>query len=816
MATERLEPIESCFDESLNEFGALQGLRFLKDLIEINQANENSAPPLHPDQELQTSTPGLNPNNTSNISVWLEDARAQESLWESYEPPEELSHFHPTTDDKIQSIIKRTLLRKKEIAAFQWPHNIETSVPNHVRTDWAIAAHGGGETKVAASVDGKRGPGRSVGSTSASISTNYAEKSFQSLITKHSHSSRSSVSSSGAALTEQLSASRNSDSGLAVGSHDLASLDSREPSESSYSRKVKRFWRDRRGEAAVFKISLEGLSLSIRLRNNGYASGLSLENLRFPRLIGGIAHTVAAQNGLHFTANLRKTGRSDVLTVEITFAPHAEDTIIKMDFALEAVLQESERNGWRRCYNCRTMVELSVGCRHITCKCGAEFCYVCGARWKTCPCTESDQARRQEQIVRQRNQFDEEARAVADAIRQVEELERREAEEEERMVLEQERRDEQRRQEEAERMQREEEERQIAIQAEYMTLKAELRSVQNEQRVLLNKRHHEDMKRLHEQMVRSEAQSIVDRQQRQLRIEAEKEGAIHQLEMVHAEALRQMEHRHEEEEDDYFIGIRAHLRGKPNREAREKTAVEKIKKTQSEEKQSLASEHDTARSHLLHDGANMQRAMDQLQEARQAALEREEEFLHQVQDQVAADLKWFEIITFDRDILLLEEEHHHLRPTEPFVVPTRPTPEPKRPRPLNPRPTIPRRSSARPPPQGTQPTRAPPPPPLPSPQPPGSPLAELLPEPSSRAPSTTSTTRSPPQRPSPPSTDHIVRKDVPTADRPLASLAELKLEARRISSAKTGCEHPHVRGVRRGVVAPPYWQVPRWGEGTRV
>lgn len=31
---------------------------------------------------------------------------------------------------------------------------------------------------------------------------------------------------------------------------------------------------------------------------------------------------------------------------------------------------------------CRALVELAHGCNHITCKCGAEWCYKCGALWR--------------------------------------------------------------------------------------------------------------------------------------------------------------------------------------------------------------------------------------------------------------------------------------------------------------------------------------------------------------------------------------------------------------------------------------------------
>jgi len=45
------------------------------------------------------------------------------------------------------------------------------------------------------------------------------------------------------------------------------------------------------------------------------------------------------------------------------------------------VLQMGEKSGWRRCYKCRTLVELTQGCSHITCRCKAQFCYICGAVW---------------------------------------------------------------------------------------------------------------------------------------------------------------------------------------------------------------------------------------------------------------------------------------------------------------------------------------------------------------------------------------------------------------------------------------------------
>lgn len=51
------------------------------------------------------------------------------------------------------------------------------------------------------------------------------------------------------------------------------------------------------------------------------------------------------------------------------------------DRDLDAVLKIGETSGWRRCFKCRALVELAQGCTHITCRCKAQFCYICGAAW---------------------------------------------------------------------------------------------------------------------------------------------------------------------------------------------------------------------------------------------------------------------------------------------------------------------------------------------------------------------------------------------------------------------------------------------------
>ncbi|KAL3677803.1 hypothetical protein R1sor_020759 [Riccia sorocarpa] len=51
---------------------------------------------------------------------------------------------------------------------------------------------------------------------------------------------------------------------------------------------------------------------------------------------------------------------------------------------------------WQQCKKCRRLIELAHGCYHITCRCGHEFCYTCGAprinKRATCKCLLWDEA----------------------------------------------------------------------------------------------------------------------------------------------------------------------------------------------------------------------------------------------------------------------------------------------------------------------------------------------------------------------------------------------------------------------------------------
>jgi len=77
-------------------------------------------------------------------------------------------------------------------------------------------------------------------------------------------------------------------------------------------------------------------------------------------------------------------------------------------------METVKEKGWQRCYSCAAVVELKEGCNHMTCRCTAEFCMVCGLKWKSCDCPWfsyeqidahlGNPARYQEQIDRRREQ----------------------------------------------------------------------------------------------------------------------------------------------------------------------------------------------------------------------------------------------------------------------------------------------------------------------------------------------------------------------------------------------------------------------------
>ncbi|KAK6362195.1 hypothetical protein TWF730_005891 [Orbilia blumenaviensis] len=61
------------------------------------------------------------------------------------------------------------------------------------------------------------------------------------------------------------------------------------------------------------------------------------------------------------------------------------------DKDMAMLLETAKQEGWSKCSKCNYLVELTMGCFHMTCRCGYQFCYLCGVQWKTCNCQQSSE-----------------------------------------------------------------------------------------------------------------------------------------------------------------------------------------------------------------------------------------------------------------------------------------------------------------------------------------------------------------------------------------------------------------------------------------
>ncbi|KAK7678686.1 hypothetical protein QCA50_018268 [Cerrena zonata] len=57
------------------------------------------------------------------------------------------------------------------------------------------------------------------------------------------------------------------------------------------------------------------------------------------------------------------------------------------------VLELGRHSQWARCPGCEALIELNLGCYHMTCRCKTEFCYLCRAKWKRCQCPQWEERR---------------------------------------------------------------------------------------------------------------------------------------------------------------------------------------------------------------------------------------------------------------------------------------------------------------------------------------------------------------------------------------------------------------------------------------
>ncbi|KAI9369058.1 hypothetical protein BJX61DRAFT_545952 [Aspergillus egyptiacus] len=71
------------------------------------------------------------------------------------------------------------------------------------------------------------------------------------------------------------------------------------------------------------------------------------------------------------------------------YCPHQPET--------QQFLELAREKGWKKCYRCGYWVERGPGCRHILCRCGAQFCYDCARPWTECNCISRESSPRRDQ-----------------------------------------------------------------------------------------------------------------------------------------------------------------------------------------------------------------------------------------------------------------------------------------------------------------------------------------------------------------------------------------------------------------------------------
>ncbi|KAI0135157.1 hypothetical protein F4814DRAFT_436915 [Daldinia grandis] len=242
----------------------------------------------------------------------------------------------------------------------------------------------------------------------------------------------------------------------------------------------------------------------------------------------------------------------------------------------------AEEEGWKRCYGCRAYVEHGEACQHMTCRCGAEFCYVCGARWRTCACTMEQLAvvKRDAETRRQARQDKEaqEEAEIQEALRLVAEFEREEALKAELLRQEQERLAEERRARLLEERIRREGERRRAVEVKYLELCEVFVNVHELQRIIVQRDHSAEEARL-----RNQGATALEELQEKQKAEREKLSAVTRIKLARREKVLKREYvaRVAEEhqiEEQYHTQLKEYWSRKKDGEAKIEAAMKQLKR----------------------------------------------------------------------------------------------------------------------------------------------------------------------------------------------------------------------------------------------
>ncbi|KAG4410992.1 hypothetical protein IFR04_015877 [Cadophora malorum] len=369
--------------------------------------------------------------------------------------------------------------------------------------------------------------------------------------------------------------------------------------------------------------------------------------------------------------NFAKCPKCSKRTCTLCRGPYHNGSDCPQDPALQATANLAEMEGWKRCYSCHAYVEHNKGCRHMTCRCKAQFCYVCGDRWKTCSCTDEQLLNIQAQVASRREE------AAAQTQRTVAENARRAAEEEELRQILQEIADFERAEEErlaaeleaarireeaeqrirAEERRRMEEERLAAVNRKFRQLSVELEILTDVQRVLMAERYEFEV-----EVLKKEKQDALDT----LAIKHPAEMNALTMESQHriaeSEAKFEQEYqvRLEDEhriEDDYVTQLRAFYNGKPEAEYRIREARDELRESQVKEYRFWDAYRRKQLAAVREGESRKVEALRVRQESERKAVEgRASIDKVEWQRKVWAEGQWVDAVTAERSAILMEME----------------------------------------------------------------------------------------------------------------------------------------------------------------
>jgi hypothetical protein len=357
------------------------------------------------------------------------------------------------------------------------------------------------------------------------------------------------------------------------------------------------------------------------------------------------------------------------------------------DFGLEATLDVAESEGWQRCYSCRAMVELTTGCHHITCKCGAQFCYICGVKWRTCGCSSADAQSRREDLLRRRTERDAamqaEAEEVAQAIAQVEafeqqqaEIRRAEEEEERRREAEELARLEQMRLEEEERREKEDKEMErqrvevmkMSVKEREVFLKETMGKIIHFQQSTLTSRHEMEVHSCIATLEQEESHRRLEAEAMTRRIISNIERRMKTLKNKHKAELDALDTK-EHDSDDIFVNVQIFVAGKLTREEQERRATEEFVNGFKREVEKMQKAKDKARfeerSKIEERQKTDIKTLEEHSRMEQGVVDRSNERINLVAMRcrrekmdslglaISVDRKWFELVT-ERRMRMLE------------------------------------------------------------------------------------------------------------------------------------------------------------------